>query len=114
MTYENFTTGQLKNLGHKLLDEYISLDRDRCLKVARKHAYEKLAQKSSDILNYGRVHFGNMQQRKEMIHAISTIRDMIKSRKRKYIYRGTPEYADPIMVRKAFEELKNKRKVIHS
>jgi hypothetical protein len=108
--YEHLSIPKLKKLGHQLLDEYIALDQKRSPHMARKHAYEKLAARSSDILNYGKVHFGNMDYEYEIIHAISTLKDMIKRRKRKNEWKGKPEYADPAVVKKALEELKNKNK----
>lgn len=102
---------ELKHLGHQLLDEYISLDRKRTGKKARNHAYAKLAQKSSKILDYGKVHFANMKERNEVIHAIATLRKMIKSRKHKYTFykKIYGEKAKTEDVKRAFEEIERKK-----
>jgi len=107
--YSNLNIQQLKSLGHKFLDEYVNLDRERTPKEARHHAYEKLAQRSGSILNYGKVHFSKMETRKEIIHAISTLRDMIRRRKNKYKFRQNAEFADPELVKTELNKIKKKK-----
>jgi len=79
--YETAPIGDLKHLGHKLLDEYIALDEKRKGKNAVDHAYQKLGTKLNSM--YGMHHFGKMKSRGEIVTAISRLRKMIDSRKNK-------------------------------
>ena len=75
----------LKNLGHKLLDEYIALEYRpwRTPPMARKAAYKKLCAKVGE---YDNCHFGMMTTRKEVLSAIVKLRRMIKKRRDKIKY----------------------------
>lgn len=82
--YETAGIGELKTLGHKLLDEYIALDEKREGRNAVEHAYKKLGTKLNSM--YGMHHFGKMKSRKEIVNAIVKLRRMIESRNRKLLY----------------------------
>ena len=77
--YETPSIADLKNLGHKLLNEYIMLDEKRKGRNAVEHAYKKLGTKLNSM--YGMHHFGKMKNRKEVVNAIVRLRRMIDARK---------------------------------
>ena len=79
--YDTYPIYSLKELGHCLLDEYVSLDTKRSRRDAIQHAYEKLNTKLDRL--YGRNHFRHMKTREEVIEAIVKLRHMIKKRQRK-------------------------------
>jgi hypothetical protein len=85
---------KLKNEGHRLLDEYVSLDITRDKKRAIKYAYEKLGTKLNPNEN---THFGMMTSREEIIRAISKLKRMIKKRQDKMEFRGVEEIAPNVM-----------------
>ena len=71
--------GFLKNEGHKLLDEYISLG-DNFDKKERNAAYQKLEKKIQK--NY-HAHFKMMTTEAECLHAIERLNAMITKRRQK-------------------------------
>lgn len=74
----------LKEQGHKLLDEYVSLDyvdRD-----SKGYAYKKLAKKLK-AKDFRKAHFGAMATEGEVVAAINRLEAMIAKRKNK-IERG--------------------------
>lgn len=81
---------ELKILGHKLLDEYILLDRNKG-RVSRRSKVEAAYEKLSNKLGRtdGTHHFGNMQTKTEVIEAIVKLRKMIKKRANKNERLGT-------------------------
>jgi hypothetical protein len=73
----NLVLQTLKNNGHELLEEYISLDRTyRTAKQKRDYAYRKLSGKVN-----GQSHFSKMTEVKHVISANAALRKMIKKRK---------------------------------
>lgn len=87
--------GELKNLGHKLLDEYISLDVMRQGSWAKHHAYRKLGKKlkREEYL----AHFRFMTEKKQVVEAIAKLRKMIDKRRSKIEWRGKDEFAPNLM-----------------
>jgi len=85
----------LKEIGHKLLDEYIELDTYRGPKTERNHAYQKLATK---IRKNHNAHFGMMTTEKEVLNANDKLQKMIEKRKNRIKYYGYDkvEYAPNI------------------
>ena|ERR1035437_360808 len=71
--------GFLKNEGHKLLDEYISLG-DDFGKEARSNAYRKLEKRIAK--NY-HAHFKMMNTEAECLHVIKRLNDMVEKRRQK-------------------------------
>ena len=71
---------KLKLLGHQLLDEYISLDIHRGLKVEKRHAYKKLESKLKENKT---PHFSLMTSEKEVQEVIVRLISMIRKRKNK-------------------------------
>lgn len=91
MKYSN-SLSKLKNKGHKLLNEYISLDsshEDKKSKTAK--AYRKLADKLESYRIYP--HFSLMKTEEEVEIAIMKLEKMIEKRKDKIKYSAKSEYA---------------------
>lgn len=96
---------ELKNEGHKLLDEYIMLDLHRgSIKAERIHAYAKLSTK----LNRN-PHFSSMKTEEEVKEAIQKLKRMIKMRIKKFKYRGI----DKIEVAPNVMELQRKASLLN-
>lgn len=75
------TLYQLKEEGHRLLDEYASLENDPKRldpKLAKRHAYDKLARKLKQ--DERKAHFGTMKTEQDVVRAISKLKKMIRSR----------------------------------
>lgn len=104
MDYSLLDIKQLKALGHKLLDEYVSLDRQN---KGKSHAYKKLALKL-DRENR-KHHFAEMKTRMEVIQAIAAIRKMIKARKSKNEWLDCVEILPQDKMKEALAQLKNGR-----
>ena len=105
--YAKMLKPELKFLGHALLDEYIALDTKRTPKDARQHAYTKLGAKLNRM--YGQNHFGKMESNEQITGAISMLRRMIKSRKKRIEYdkgRGEDVFLPQREIQRAHEELR--------
>ncbi len=68
----------LKKIGHDLLNEYIALDNIRTPNSARKHAYQKLADKMRR--EEPTVHFNRLNTQWELLEAIQKLNKMIRKR----------------------------------
>ena len=80
---------ELKQKGHDLLDEYVSLDKSfRTPKERIKHAYDKLNFRLSKIDKEHPNHFAMMKTEKEVETAIIKLESMIIRRKKKNEYMG--------------------------
>jgi len=86
-----YTLHELKEIGHILLDEYSSMDPIRPGNKAKKYAYTKLGKKL-DKEEY-LAHFGRMYSKEAVVHAIATLRKMIKKRQKKLEFRYKDQYA---------------------
>lgn len=89
--YDGLSLKELKVLGHKMINEYISLKwGDK--KNSISHAYEKMQKHLGTM--YGKHHFGKMETRHEAIRACSALRLMIKRRKQDVLYRKEKRAAE--------------------
>lgn len=77
----------LKNIGHKLLDEYIALDITKGHQAEKLHAYRELAKKLK--WENSSAHFGRMTTSKEVLEAIRKLERMIKKRKNRIEFYGS-------------------------
>lgn len=79
--------GFLKREGHRLMDEYVTLDMVREKVAARTNGYKKLAKRMGK--KEWQVHFRKMSTSKELLHAILNLKSMIEKRKDKNKDRGS-------------------------
>lgn len=70
----------LKQIGHDLLEEYISLDLNKNKKFAKKKAYDYLGKK---LRKEYTAHFSMMTTEQEVLKANNILRNMIGERRRK-------------------------------
>lgn len=80
--------GYLKNIGHKLLDEYVSLDSYKGSAAERRAAYIKLASKLNLKEEVHKAHFSYMHTSKEILNAIRQLEKMIEKRKQRIEFEG--------------------------
>ena len=79
----------LKQIGHNLLDEYVSLDLCKNKKMIKKKAYEDLGKKIKKEFS---AHFGMMTTEKEVLEANKKLRNMIlKRRKKMFLIQFAPD-----------------------
>ena len=107
--FSRYTLAELKEAGHDLLNQYAAMDDKRTGKEAISHAYEKLGSKLGTM--YGKHHFSQMYNRKEIVMAISRLRKMILQRKKKIDFitesRRATKFLPQAEMRKALIGLKN-------
>ena len=96
----------LKEIGHALLDEYVSLDPIGGNR-ARTRAYSKLTEKMKKSYQ---VHFASMNTVEELITANSKLRKMVKKRRKRAEAKSKEEYADVRIVKIELDKLKRLRK----
>lgn len=86
----------LKNIGHQLLEEYISLNPYPTENITkqRTNTYRRL---EKQLKNKQEAHFSLMTSEEEILHANRILRDMIKKRIAKWEIKNKSKFAPNLM-----------------